>query len=204
MIDKIKNFIQRKFFRNAQARWNHQYATGRWDGLKEVVELERQQVIQTFFNQFKPDGSLLEFGCGFGVLPAQVFQSKGYSKYLGIDVSDFVVEKAQSFADKRTFFEVGDMENYVFREKWDAIVLNECIYYAKDIPKLITHCLKNGLKTDGVLIVSSHEFKRSAAIWNDLNQQMTLLDSKIVENERSRWRIAILKPFYPEIQRIKV
>jgi SAM-dependent methyltransferase len=192
MFDKIVNFIHRKLFRSRTARWNHQYAQGQWEGLKDEAELERQQVIKFFFDAFKPNSNLLEFGCGFGVLPAAVFEKKDYAKYLGVDVSDFVIAKTQHLVDQRTFFEVGDMENYVFKEKWDAIVFNECIYYAKDVPKLIAHCVQNGLKKDGILIVSSHEFKRSPEIWRDLLQQLSILDEKIVENERSRWRIAVL------------
>ncbi|MEN9609478.1 MAG: hypothetical protein RLZZ628_292 [Bacteroidota bacterium] len=193
MFHFIQDWVQRKIFRSRKARWNHQYAQGQWDGLKDASELERQQIIKDFFMKFKPMGSMLEFGCGFGLLPEVVFQKKGYSQYVGVDVSDFVIEKIQNLSTENCHFEAGDMEKYVFKTKFDAIIFSECIYYANDILKLIADCQQQGLKKDGIFIISLHEFKRSAEIWRDLQQHLTLLESKTVVNERSRWQIAVLK-----------
>ena len=193
MFNTIIDFFQRKVTRDQRARWNHQYARGQWEGLKDENELERQDLIKDYFlkNQ-KEGGSMLEFGCGFGVLPDVIFKKQHYSHYVGVDVSDFIIEKIQTLADDRHVFEVGDMENYHFKQKYDVICFNECINYSKNIPKLLDDCFKNGLKPNGIFIISVHEFKRSPEIWRDIHAYLEVLESRNVVKPNHLWQVEVL------------
>ena len=193
MFNTIIDFFKRKVIRDQKARWNHQYARGQWEGLKDAKELERQEIIKEYFLKYKgKGGSLIEFGCGFGVLPDVIFKKQDYSHYLGVDVSDFIIEKIQTLADDRHVFEIGDMENYNFKEKYDVVCFNECINYSKDVPKLLDDCLKNGMKPDAIFIISVHEFKRSPEIWKDIHDNLTVLESRTVVNPTNKWQVEVL------------
>ena len=194
MINAFMDFFQRKVVRSQKARWNHQYAKGQWDGLKADIELERQVIIKDYFLKYKGEGgSLLEFGCGFGVLPDVIFKKQHYSHYVGVDVSDFIINEIQTLADSRHVFEIGDMENYAFKEKYDVIAFNECINYAKDISKLLDDCVKNGLKKDGIFIISVHKFKRSPEIWQAIHAHLTVLETKTIVKPHNTWQVEVLK-----------
>jgi SAM-dependent methyltransferase len=193
LLKTIQDFIDRKIVRSQKARWNHQYAQGKWDGLKDAPELERQNIIKEYFLNYKGEGNMIEFGCGFGVLPDVIFKKQHYSNYLGVDVSDFVIEKIQNLADSRHIFEVGDMENYTFKEKYDVIVFNEVINYAQNIPKLLADCRQNGLKDGGIFIISVHDYKRSIEHWKDIHSTLQVLESRRVDNGNNRWQVEVLK-----------
>lgn len=194
MITAITDFIKRKIVRDQRARWNHQYALGQWEGLKDEVELERQEVVKEFFLKYKGGGDIIELGCGYGVLPDVIFKKQHYDKYQGIDISDFMIQKIQYLSDDRHSFGTGDINNYTFKEKYDAIIYNEVINYGKDIPALLKHAQETGLKDNGIFIISVHEFKGSPQIWADIHNTLQVLDSRIIVNSRSRWQIEVLKP----------
>ena len=194
MIKLIVDFYNRKVVRSQKARWNYQYAKGKWEGLKNERELERQGFIKDYFLKYgNKEGSLIEFGCGFGVLPDVIFQKKHYSHYIGVDISDFIIEKIQHLADARHMFEVGDFENFDFKEKYDYIVFNECINYSKDIPKLLKDCRDLGLKDGGLFIISVHQFKRSDEIWKDIHDSLTVLETKTIVKPKNTWQVEVLK-----------
>lgn len=193
MFTSIINFFKRKVLRDQKARWNHQYALGKWEGLKDQPELERQNIIKDYFIRYKGEGSMLEFGCGYGVLPDIIFEKQHYSHYKGVDVSDYIIDQIQKLADNRHIFEVGDMENYHFTEKYDVIVFNEVINYAKNIPQLLSNCRKNGLKENGIFIISVHDYKRSDEHWRDIHASLTVLETKRVDNGNNRWQIEVLR-----------
>lgn len=193
MLKFIKDFVQRKIVRDQRARWNYQYAKGQWEGLKNSPELVRQEIIKSFFLKHKGKGSLIEFGCGYGVLPHTIFERQHYSHYRGVDVSDFIIQHIQNLSDERHVFEVGDMEKYHFTEKYDVIVFNEVINYAADIPKMIAHYKEHGLKKDGIFIISVHTFKRSDAIWKDIHSVLSALESDFIDNKSNSWKIEVLK-----------
>ena len=193
MFKLIKDFVQRKIVRDQRARWNHQYARGQWEGLKDTAELERQEVVKDYFVKYKGEGSIIEFGCGYGVLPDAIFKRKHYTHYMGVDVSDYIIQHIQNLADARHIFEVGDMEKYDFKEKYDVVIFNEVINYAQDIPKLIADCRQNGLKEGGIFIISVHKFKRSDAIWKDIHGTMTVLETKYLDNGNNSWQVEVLK-----------
>lgn len=189
----ISDFIRRKIVRNQRARWNHQYARGQWEGLKDDVELERQEVVKEFFIKYKGTGNLLEFGCGYGVLPDVIFKKKHYSHYLGIDVSDFIINHIQKLSDSKHRFEVGDIDSFDYKEKYDVVLYNEVINYSKDISLMLNNAYKNGMKAGGIFIISVHEFKRSHQIWENIHKTLDVLESRTIVNSRSRWQVEVLK-----------
>ncbi len=194
MLDTITSWIKRKILRDTRERWNYQYAKGQWDGLKDGYERERQEVVKAFFIKYANGGSLLEIGAGEGILPELVFQKQHYSTYIGVDVADEVMAKAnQRLGDDRHHFVFGDMDNWQIKEKFDVILFNECINYAKNFDTTWTETLKS-LNDGGIFIVSVHEYKGSPQIWASFDQNFTVLEEKLVQNEFSKWMVKVGKP----------
>jgi predicted TPR repeat methyltransferase len=115
------------------------------------------------------------------------------SHYVGVDISDYIIEKIQPLADDRHVFEIGDFDTYQFKEKYDYIVFNECINYAKDIPKLLRDCSDNGLKKDGLFIISVHQFKRSPEIWEAIHDSLIVLETRTIVKNKNSWQVEVLR-----------
>src|ERR1700739_5169135 len=63
--------------------WEAQYAAGRWDYLAELSELARFSVLAGYICHLKPGGTVLDTGCGQGVLLRRLPVSS-YSRYRGL------------------------------------------------------------------------------------------------------------------------
>ena len=195
MFDSIVSFIKRKILRDPQERWNHQYAVGHWDGLKSEPELVRQNIVRDYFLKYKSGGSLLELGCGEGNLVDLIFQKKNYSRYVGVDISDWIIEKAnERVGDEQTRFEAGDMNALKINEKFDVVLFNEAINYAKDLDQVLTDCLKNQLAKGGIFIISMHQHKRSPDIWAAVDRHFDVMDKELVAIGEHAWMVKSLKP----------
>jgi 2-polyprenyl-6-hydroxyphenyl methylase/3-demethylubiquinone-9 3-methyltransferase len=190
----IISWIKRKILRDPRERWNYQYAKGQWDGLKGDFERERQEVVRDYFIRYKNGGSLLEIGAGDGILPELIFKKNHYSTYVGADIADEVMAKAQNrLGDNRHSFIFGDMNNWQIQGKYDVILFNEAINYAQNLDKTLKDAL-NSLNDGGVFIVSMHEHKRSPEIWTAFDRHFIVLEQKLVQNEFSKWMVKVAKP----------
>ena len=188
------SFIKRKIFRDSRERWNYQFQKGRWDGLGNDSELIRQKVVKSYFNKYKEGGSLLELGCGQGHLVDAVFEKKHFSSYLGVDLSDVAIDAAQKrVGAKNIRFEQGDMNALAIKDRFDVVLFNESINYAKDCHKVLADAIKNLSAKDGIFIVSMHEHKRSPEIWKAVDDLFTILDQQVVEKGEHKWRVKVLK-----------
>lgn len=187
-------FVKTKILRNSEARWDKQYQAGIWEGLKDALEMERQQVCRSLMNQHKPQGSILEVGCGEGIFIKDVIKKDEYSRYVGLDVSPFIIEKVtRALADDKTIFKQEDMDNFQLKERFDIIFFNESLNYAKNISDTLLYCQKFLSKPDAIFIISLHQHKHSHSHWAEIHKNLKPFDSKNVQNERAEWRIEALK-----------
>lgn len=78
-----------------------------------------------FLNFLGEDGTVLDVGCGFG-RNAQVLSSQA-KKYVGIDVSDKMIElaKNRNMASNRSFYQV-DWENTTLKEQFTLVFSSMC------------------------------------------------------------------------------
>ena len=195
MFEALTDFINRKILRTGRARWNHQFKEGHWDGLKNDEELVRQKLVRDHFIKYKNGGSLLELGCGQGYLPELVFEKKYFSEYLGVDISDVAIADAtKRTADKNIKFEQGDMNTWTTMRKFDVVLFNEAINYAKNCEAVLFHAKENFIAPDGICIISMHEHKRSPEIWAAARTLFTPLESEIITVGIHSWRVEVLKP----------
>ena len=132
--------------------WEAQYAAGKWDFLAELSELARFSVLAGYICHLKPGGSVLDTGCGQGVLLRRL-PSSCYSKYVGIDLSESAISVAQQHANERSSFLVADCEEYLPTQQFDVIVFNEVLCCLRDPLRTVDRYAR-ALNPGGVLLVS--------------------------------------------------
>ena len=181
-----------RVFRDRAARWNHQYATGRWDKLKIPAEQARFDATARLIIRHAPGGRILEIGCGEALLQQRLAPAD-YQSWTGVDISAVAIARTRAFNSERVRYVAADMETYDPGDKFDAIVFTESIYYSPDARRLLRR-YASFLKTGGIFIVSIFRTKRSDRIWAGLHAETVLLDAITTANELGAWDCEVLDP----------
>ena len=112
-------------------------------------------VILGFLDYGVAQPRILDVGCGHGRL-TRLLARFGFSDYLGIDFSVQAVQRAEALSIPDARFEVTDMNHWDTTDRFDAVVLNESLYYA-DHPLQVFERALGWLTEDGIVIVSMFE-----------------------------------------------
>lgn len=168
------------------------YATGRWEKLKIPAEQVRFDATARLLTRHGPPGQVLEIGCGEALLQ-QRLQPADYQDWLGIDLSEVAIRRAQAFATAHVRYCVADMELFDPGGRFDVIVFTESIYYSKDSRRLLERYVRF-LKPSGLFIISIFRTKRSARIWAGLHAVAVPVDSISTSNELGTWDCEVLMP----------
>jgi 2-polyprenyl-3-methyl-5-hydroxy-6-metoxy-1,4-benzoquinol methylase len=195
MLHSIVSFIKRKILRDPKERWNHQFAQGRWDDLRDSNELQRIEATAKLVAKHKKNAapSILEIGAGEGFF-RKFFEKDDFSFFLGTDIADVAIERANEwFGDEKTAFEVRDMDNWQPAQQFDFIIFNECVYHSRDQVRMMANFAKH-LTPNGVFIVSVHRnFKPYRELWQKVIGNANIIDEVTVENEKSIWDIRVFR-----------
>jgi 2-polyprenyl-3-methyl-5-hydroxy-6-metoxy-1,4-benzoquinol methylase len=172
-------------------QWDEEYANGRWDYLGNLSELARFSIVLGNCAFFKPKSSILEVGCGPGILMRKL-RAVGYSSYFGVDLSKEAIERTKGDQNENTRFEVANAETFEPSESYDVIVFNEMMYFLTD-PKGAFMRFAKHLRPAGIVIVSMYRADRSLPMWRLLEGAAPVLDSvTIISNVMSlTWDIKV-------------
>jgi 2-polyprenyl-3-methyl-5-hydroxy-6-metoxy-1,4-benzoquinol methylase len=175
--------------------WEAQYATGRWDYLAELSELARFSVLAGYICHLKPGGTVLDTGCGQGVLLRRL-PSSSYSKYVGIDLSESAITVAQQHANERSTFLAADCEEYSPTQQFDVIVFNEVLCCLHD-PLRTVQRYARALNPGGILLVSLCTAGRGTGkVLSGLKQAYATVDEVRIEHSGRKvsWVCTALRP----------
>lgn len=193
----LNSFFQRKVLRTDRSRWNYQYERGSWDGLEKLDELPRFSIIAGLVQFLKPNNpSILEIGCGEGVL-AQRIGRNYYSSYIGTDVADTAIQRANDrFGDDKTVFEAVDMNDYQTDQTFDVIIFNESLYYLRPMAEKLVEQYVPMLKPGGILIISLNTGPHAdgKAKWEIIDTLFDTVDKTLVETAKNGWIVKALTP----------
>ncbi len=160
--------------------WDSQYLSGDWAYLAGAGEAARYSVIVEYLRSLKPGGSILDVGCGEGILRERL-RPYDYSRYVGIDISKVALAKASHMADERTVFVRADATMYTPTEAFDAIVFNETLYYLSE-PAEVFRRYRRFLKPDGILVTSLY---RGSIRANSIRRQLKARHAAVSETTRA-------------------
>jgi SAM-dependent methyltransferase len=148
-------------------QWDKEFARGDWNRLDDIAEVAHYAVILGFLDYGVAQPRILDVGCGHGRL-TRLLARFGFSDYLGIDFSVQAVQRAEALSIPDARFEVTDMNHWDTTDRFDAVVLNESLYYA-DHPLQVFERALGWLTEDGIVIVSMFEPTPGASqIWSQI------------------------------------
>ena len=93
---------------------------------------------------------ILDLGCGDGALTAQLAALVPQGSVLGIDASRGMIEAAHAHASGNLSFEVHDINDLDFENKFDIVFSNAALHWIKDHQTLLNNALR-ALHKGGVL-----------------------------------------------------
>jgi len=176
--------------RLADSQWDSDYAAGAWQWLRSGQELPRYSVIVGYCRQLRPSGSVLDIGCGEGLLAHWL--AGACPRYVGIDLSAEAIALARAKNLLFAEFAVADAADFRPASWFDVIVFNECLYYF-DRPSELAARLADALTPEGIVIVSLSQGPASMQIWRMLRNGFRELEQVEIRN-RGIWKIAVLQP----------
>lgn len=165
--------LQNLLFANRRSSWEAAYAAGEWDFLRAPEQRPRHYAIAGLLNDRFPDGArVLDVGCGHG--PLWTVCRPGLAAYTGLDLSTEAVEfcRKEFGADARCRFEQGGFEDFRPASRFDAVVLNEVLYYFPLARAEATVAAALDMLDDGgIVIVSMNRNPKSGFVWSRLESR---------------------------------
>jgi 2-polyprenyl-3-methyl-5-hydroxy-6-metoxy-1,4-benzoquinol methylase len=140
--------------------WDGQYQAGVWNYMENLEECSRYSPIVGYMAYLKPGGSILDVGCGAGVLYKK-YQPYGYAFYQGIDISATAIATLTQVPSANSLFIQADAETYEPHQQFDVIIFNEVLYYFED-PLATFSRYSYFLNPEGVFIISTYKGSRRA------------------------------------------
>jgi len=195
LVQKIWTKMRRRWKQDPQISkktWETQYLDGHWDYLKNLEERGRYTPIVSYFQYFKLGGSILDVGCGEGILQ-ELLGSSSYSKYLGVDLSEGAISRALPRQDEKTFFISTDAATYDPRELFDTIVFNETLYYFEE-PLEVLKRYERYLAEDGIFIVSIYFDEPEVSVWKKLKTEYHSVDEITTSHQEHSWVCNVFVP----------
>lgn len=175
--------------------WDRQYAAGEWAFLDGLAEMPRYGVVAGYCRTVSPSASVLDLGCGTGVLRAWL-GGDGDRRYLGIDVSEVAVRKAREAASGSARFEAADVATFQpdAGERFDVVVLNEVLYYVADPGALVRRC-SGFLAPGGMIVLSMFRSSEALATWRQCSGLLHVVDGIRLRRDRGpEWHVRFCRP----------
>jgi 2-polyprenyl-3-methyl-5-hydroxy-6-metoxy-1,4-benzoquinol methylase len=175
-----------------------EYARGRWDYLNNLEEMSRYAVIVGYCRYGGNVSSVLDLGCGSGVL-RRWLRPLGAIDYVGVDLSKVAIDTAsREWTDGSTNFIARDVATYVPDRKFDAIVFNEILYYFER-PGDILERFAAFLEENGHFVISLWDAPESRLAWRRSQSNVQVVD-EVQTRHRSgvSWRIRLCRPRFPK------
>ncbi len=107
-----------------------------------------QKLISEF--RFMGNESILDLGCGDGVLTKIIADKVPDGNVLGIDVSEGMLNKANELKQNNLRFQRLDINDIDFEDEFDIIISNATLHWVQDHKRLIGNCHR-ALKENGVV-----------------------------------------------------
>jgi 2-polyprenyl-3-methyl-5-hydroxy-6-metoxy-1,4-benzoquinol methylase len=199
-LRRIKRIVSRgpRWERYSLDEWDRQYATSTWDYLTGLEQAPRYAVIEGWRRRLKPTGSVLDLGCGEGVLFDQIPPAARVT-YTGVDLSEVAIEsavrKVRDAALER--FICSDLLTFEPPpgSRFDVIVFNEVLYYLAD-PLSTVRRYRSVLAPDGIIVVSV--FHLNQGTWKAIDASLAneRLQATVVQDVSSgkRWYLGLYHP----------
>jgi SAM-dependent methyltransferase len=170
------------------------FRSGHWDLLNLKEELPRYAVLAALIAEAFEHPAVLDVGCGNGRLVG-FLEKEGMDRYVGLDLSSEGIELARRRAPETAQFVVGNFEDWRPLEKFDAIVFNESIGYARDPAATLGAYAQSLTDGRGLFFVSYFRSGNYRALWRRMGGVcQTVFATSVVADTGKAWDIRVLCP----------
>lgn len=166
------------------ADWDREYEAGELERYGGLAELPRYAVIVGYIQFFGGNPSILDVGCGTGIL-AQRMRALDFCRYVGIDPSPRAISEADRLGDDRLTFAVADLPTPELGP-FDVVVCNEVLYYVPD-PAALLDRVHGALNPGGRLVTSIWRHPGDGALHAMIAARFELDSAVEVKSVASRW-----------------
>ena len=189
----LRRRSDRRILVSSRSLLDDEYARGRWAYLESLQELPRYAVISAYCAHRRSAVSVLDLGCGTGVL-RRWLRPELLADYVGVDLSEVAIECARREVKDVGTFVAADVATFAPSRRFDVIVFNEVLYYFAD-PGDILRRYASALENGGFFIISLWESPESDRAWRCAAGAVTVVDAVEVRNEcKVAWRIRLCRP----------
>jgi 2-polyprenyl-3-methyl-5-hydroxy-6-metoxy-1,4-benzoquinol methylase len=159
--------------------WDAEFKRGAYDYFGDLRQLARYSILAGYIRHLGPDVSILDIGCGQGIL-AERLRGTPYKRYVGIDPVPEAIAKAVHLDDERTRFEVVERPS---RELgyFDVVVCNEVLYGVPD-PERLLDDIHTLLPDGGNLLTSIWRHPGDIGLRRMLDARFELVDVVSAQN----------------------
>jgi 2-polyprenyl-3-methyl-5-hydroxy-6-metoxy-1,4-benzoquinol methylase len=179
--------------RVAKIVWEKQYKDRFWDYLAGDEERKHYEEIVRFYQKYGTGKSILDIGCGHGVLYGYLDSLIGNLRYAGVDIAQQAIQWAKKLYPS-TDFSVCDFQYESLNQKADVIIFNETLYYFNKPLQTLEKCIKENLNANGIFIISMCDYSNHELIWEQLATTFTQLDAVVVSNEKGQlWKVKVFR-----------
>ncbi len=120
-----------------------------WTTVRKDMQVSK--LVIDFAKQIKPNGSILDIGCGSGLPITKYLCDKGFA-VTGIDYSDKMIEIAKKSSIPANFI-LSDFFDFTISEKFDGIIAWDSLWHiAKSKQESIYPKISNLLKPNGLFL----------------------------------------------------
>jgi trans-aconitate methyltransferase len=140
------------------------------------------------------DGTLLDVGCGDGLLEEH-YRKVSSARIIAVDYSSAAIKRAQGRGLPDVQFFCTDSRTFRPQGRFSVVVLNESLYYVDDYLGVMEN-LSRALTADGVFIVSMYDTGITRRIWKNVRRSYTVLQGVMLKDETTGtlWHIRSLRP----------
>lgn len=172
---------------------DREFTSGAWEHFQQLPELARYAVLAATTHALHPHGRVLDLGCGNGQ-QARLLHPYRPQHYTGVDFSPAGIRQACALGLADCEFLVADFETWRPREPQDAILLGECLGYARDPGALVAAFLPH-LAPGGHILASLLRFGHAQAQWHRVERHTRLVEHTQITNLRGQtWDLKVLAP----------
>jgi SAM-dependent methyltransferase len=176
----------------SRTQWEDSFAAGRTDSYAGLDEVARYGVILGYLSWLGGNPSVLDVGCGAGLLRKRM-ESVPFRSYVGVDPTPSAIAQADELADSRTRFVLGDPMTADVGT-FDVVVCSEVLYVAEDPERLVDR-VGSLVREGGHLCTSVWRHPGDFRLWDWIDSRYEKLDAVTVRNPRNRfasrgWRVA--------------
>lgn len=150
-IRPILYYLCTRFGSRSLRSWAFDRQSGKegWNSLDKTHSSEVVRVVEKYARQ----GRILDLGCGTGTLAERLIP-QSFESYLGVDVSPTAMGLAKKRKSGKVNFEIGDLQHYKCKEKYDLIVFEESLYYVPFFRRRLLRRYARCLRPGGLFIVT--------------------------------------------------